>query len=130
MYFRLTWSVYETFRVIEILRKPLSTNCLDVKRSEFIYLKHDFFRAPVKDIKDIMNEIFLDEPPKISGKTDQIKSMLYDIKRKFTLTHLEYGLKTLGIAKSSEDSFLRLKALRRLANLHDLDGKSICKRLV
>lgn len=73
-------------------------------------------------MKDFMNEIFHDEP-KILGTADKINSLLYAIKRKFTFTNLEYGLKTLRIAKYSKDSFLRLKALRRLANLEDLDGE-------
>lgn len=119
MDFSISLGAYSTYQTLHILRKPLNTNCLAHKRSEYIYLKHDYFRAPVKDI---MNELFQDEP-KIISTADKINSFLYAIKKKVTLTKLEYGLKILGIAKFSKDPFLRLKALRRLANLEDFDGK-------
>lgn len=73
-----------------------------------------------------MNEIFQDEP-RILSRAEKLNSFLYDIARKFSFTKLEYGLKTLGIAKYSDDCFLRLKALRRLANLEDLDGEKKCQ---
>lgn len=38
------------------------------------------------------------------------------------MTKLEYALKTLRLAKFSKDPYLRLKALRMLAKIEDLEG--------
>lgn len=82
------------------------------KRSEFIYIKHDFFRDPVKDV---FNEFFQDDEPKING-------FLYNMRKKLKLTKLEYALKTLRLAKNTKDPYLRLKALRLLSKIEDLEG--------
>lgn len=70
-------------------------------------------------MNDFLNEIFVYEPDFYS----KIKGLYTNFMKKFTLTKLEFALKTLNIAKYSTDPYLRLKALKNLAALKDLDGK-------
>lgn len=66
--------VYESYKCAKILRKPLNTNFMS-RRCEFIYIKHDYFREPVRDF---LNELFQEET--------LIYSVLYNLKKKFTFT--------------------------------------------
>lgn len=66
--------IYDVNRCIKRLRKPLSTNFMN-RRCEFIYIKHDYFREPVKDF---LNKLFQEET--------RIYSVLYNLKKKLTFT--------------------------------------------
>lgn len=70
----LGFAAYDGYRLVQRLRKPLSTNFLN-KRCEFIYIPHDYFREPVKDL---LNELFQEET--------LIYSVLYNLKKKLTFT--------------------------------------------
>lgn len=67
-------AVYDGSLCVQRLRKPLSTNFLN-KRCEFIYISHDYFREPVKDL---LNKLFQEET--------LIYSILYNIKKRLTFT--------------------------------------------
>ncbi|CRL02310.1 CLUMA_CG015381, isoform A [Clunio marinus] len=101
---------YDSYRCVQRLRRPLNTNFL-TKRCEYIYIKHNYLREPVKDI---LNELFQEET--------MIYSVLYNIKKKLTFTKIEYALKTLRVAKHSTSPFERRKAIRNLSSIRlDLD---------
>lgn len=67
-------AVYDCIKLEEKLRKPLSINFMS-RKCEYIYLKHNYLREPVKDF---LNEFFPEET--------MIHSVLYNIKRKLTFT--------------------------------------------
>lgn len=70
----LSYAIYDSYRCVQRLRKPLSTKFLS-RRCEFIYIPRDFFREPVKDF---LNEFFREET--------RIYSFLYNLKRTLTFT--------------------------------------------
>jgi hypothetical protein len=70
------FTAYDSYKCVKILRKPLNTGFLNKSgRCEIIYIKHDYFREPVKDF---LNEFFEEET--------LIYSLIYNIKRKLTFT--------------------------------------------
>ena len=70
----LGFVIYDSYRCVQRLRKPLNTNFL-TRRCEYIYIPHDYFREPVKDF---LNELFQEET--------FIYSLLYNLKKKLTFT--------------------------------------------
>lgn len=71
----ISWTIYETVEAYNFLRKPLNTNCLFSNKSEWIYIKHNFLREPVRDF---LNEFFEEET--------KIYSFLYNLKKSMTFT--------------------------------------------
>lgn len=74
----LGFVVYDSYRCVQRLRKPLNTKFLS-QRCEYIYIPHDYFREPVKDF---LNELF--------GEETFIYSVLYNLKRKLTFTKVSH----------------------------------------
>lgn len=72
--------VYDGYRCVQRLRKPLNTNFLN-RRSEYIFINHDYFREPVKDF---LNELFQEET--------LIYSILYNLKKKLTFTKVRSSI--------------------------------------
>lgn len=71
----ISYTVYESNEVYKFLRKPLNTNCLFSNRSEWIYIKHNYLRDPVRDL---LNEFFEEET--------KIYSFLYNLRKRMTFT--------------------------------------------
>jgi len=71
----ISYTVYEYSEACRVLRKPLNTNCLFDNRSEWIYIKHNYLREPVRDL---LNEFFEEET--------KIYSFLYNLKKRMTFT--------------------------------------------
>lgn len=71
----ISYTFYETSEVYKFLRKPLNTNCLFSNRSEWIYIKHNYLRDPVRDF---LNEFFEEET--------KIYSFLYNLRKRMTFT--------------------------------------------
>lgn len=71
----LSWTIWESYQAYKFLRKPLNTRCMFGNRAEWIYIKHNYLREPVRDF---LNEFFEEET--------KIYSFLYNLKKSMTFT--------------------------------------------
>jgi hypothetical protein len=71
----ISYTFYQYSEASKFLRKPLNTKCLFGNRSEWIYIKHNYLREPVRDL---LNELFEEET--------KIYSFLYNLKKRLTFS--------------------------------------------
>lgn len=79
-------AVYDGIKLVEKLRQPLNTRLLE-KHCEYIYIKHNYFREPVKDF---LNEFFQEET--------LIYSIIYNLKRKLIFTKVSQQFQPVSMS--------------------------------